>query len=83
MFPVPKKYEPLSRKPNDSDRAWLYQKLRQYGKFTGLCWLMTPEPQPVSKLPIKTVEEIIFSEDFLQVTTAALQLNYFKVIPPK
>ena len=23
MFPVPKKYEPLSRKPNESNRAWL------------------------------------------------------------
>lgn len=77
MFPVSKQYEPLTRKPNDSDRAWLYNELRQYGKFTGLCWLMSPEPQPVSQLPIKTVEEIIFSEEFLQRTTAALQLSYF------
>ena len=77
MFPVPKKYEPLTRKPNDSDRAWLYNELRQYGKFTGLCWLMSPEPRPVSQLPIKTVEEIIFSEECLQKPTAASQLNYF------
>ena len=44
MFPAPKDYQPLSRKPNNSDRAWLYNELRQYGKFTGLCWLMRPEP---------------------------------------
>lgn len=76
MFPAPKDYQPLSRKPNNSDRAWLYNELCQYGKFTGLCWLMSPEPQPVSQLPIKTIEEVIYSEEFLGMATTHEQLAY-------
>ena len=43
MFPPPKKYTPLSRKPTDIDRAELYKDLTEYGRFTGLCWLLSPE----------------------------------------
>lgn len=75
MFPEPKKYKALLRKPNSEDRAWLYNELRIYGKFTGLCWLMSPEPEPV-RLPIRTIEDIIFSEEFLSQTTSDAQLSH-------
>lgn len=74
---MPKEFDPLGRKPSEADRSWLYDQLRNYGKFTGLCWLMSPEPQPTSRLPLETIEEIIFSEDFLKNTTKESQLAYF------
>ena len=74
---MPKEFDPLGRKPNEADRSWLYDQLRNNGKFTGLCWLMSPEPQPASQLPLKTIEEIIFSEDFLEQTTTESQLAHF------
>jgi len=34
-----------------------------YGRFTRLCWVnMSPEHAPQAKLPIPTMEEIIYSE---------------------
>ena len=75
MFPPPKKYIPLSRKPTEIDRAELYRDLKEYGRFTGLCWLLSPEPPVASKLPIPTIEEIIFSEEFLQARGLQQQLD--------
>ena len=76
MLPPPKKYTPLSRKPTDIDRAELYKDLKEYGRFTGLCWLLSPEPSPVSaRLPIPTIEEIIFSEEFLKTRGLQEQLD--------
>ena len=66
MFPPPKKYTALGRKPVQVDRAQLYEDLKQYGRFTGLCWLLSPEPPAFNELPIPTIEDIIFSEEFLQ-----------------
>ena len=63
MFPLPvkkKDYSPLSRAPKSEDREWLYGQLRQYGKFTGVCWLLSREPEPAAQLPLKTIEEIVF-----------------------
>lgn len=51
MFPPPKKCTPLSRKPTDIDHAELYKDLKEYGRFTGLCWLLSPP---------------VFSEEFLK-----------------
>lgn len=65
MFPPPKKYSALLRKPTQADRSALYENLKEYGKFTGLCWLLSPEPPVANKLPVPTIEEIIFSEEFL------------------
>ena len=65
MFPPPKKYAALLRKPTQADRSSLYEDLKEYGKFTGLCWLLSPEPPVANKLPIPTIEDIIFSEEFL------------------
>ena len=79
MFPLPenkKYYSPLSRAPRNEDREWLYRQLRQYGKFTGVCWLLSREPEPAAQLPLKTIEEIIFSEGFLREQTSLEQLEY-------
>ena len=66
MFPPPKKYTALGRKPVQVDRAQLYEDLKQYGRFTGLCWLLSSEPPAFNELSIPTIEDIIFSEEFLQ-----------------
>ena len=80
MFPLPenkKDYSPLSRAPRNEDREWLYRQLRQYEKFTGVCWLLSREPEPAAQLPLKPMEEIIFSEGFLGEQTSLEQLEYF------
>ncbi|XP_044182630.1 uncharacterized protein LOC122963280 [Acropora millepora] len=75
MFPAPKKYVAISRSPNSEDRSAFYQSLKEYGRFTGLCWLMSPEPSPQGKLPVPTIEEIIYSDEFVQTRGAQQQLD--------
>ena len=75
MFPAPKKYVAISRSPNSEDRSALYQSLKEYERFTGLCWLMSPEPSPQAKLPVPTIEEIIYSDEFMQTRGAQQQLD--------
>ena len=71
MFPPTKPgYTALLRQPNQGDQEALYSELRAYGKFTGLCWLLSPEPKQLGDLPVSTVEELIFSEEFLTLSTA-------------
>ena len=79
MFPPIKPgYTALLRQPNQGDREALYSELRAYGKFTGLCWLLSPEPKQLGDLPVSTVEEVIFSEEFLTLSTAVEQLEFIK-----
>lgn len=73
--PPPKKYTALGRKPVQDDRAQLYEDLKQYGRFTGLWWLLSQEPPAVRKLLIPTVEDKIFSEEFLQTRGLQQQLD--------
>lgn len=75
MFPPSKQYSCLSRNPTQSDRSALYRDLQEYGRFTGLCWLMSPEPATVSKLPIPTIEDIIYSEEFLEIQGSQQQID--------
>ena len=75
MFPLSKKYVAIARTPDASDRSALYEDLKEYGRFTGLCWLMSPEPAPQAKLPIPTIEEIIYSEEFIQTRGYQQQLD--------
>jgi len=59
MFPLPenkKDNSPLSQEPRNEDREWFYHQLPQYGKFTGVCWLLCSEPEPAAQLPLKTIE---------------------------
>ena len=58
-----------------ADRLSLDEALTEYGKFTGLCWLLSPEPPVANKLPIPTIEEIIFSEEFLLARERQDQLD--------
>ena len=77
MFPPSKPgYTALTRRLTDEDRARLYEKLKTYGKFTGLCWIMSPEPEPVQPLHISAMEEIIFSEEFLLVQGINDQISF-------
>ena len=72
MFPPSEKkrmYNPLAKDPNEEDRAWLYDQLKDYGKFTGLRWVLCPEPEATVQLPIKSIEELIYSQEFLLETT--------------
>ncbi|XP_068750955.1 uncharacterized protein [Montipora capricornis] len=75
MFPPTKQYSCLSRNPTQSDRSALYRDLKEYGRFTDLCWLMSPEPATVSKLPIPTIEDIIYSEEFLKTQGSQQQID--------
>ena len=75
MFPPPKKYNPLGRQPAREDRAALYNDLKKYGNFTGLWWIMSPEPAPAATLPVTTVEEVIYSEEFLHADGQEKQLD--------
>ena len=78
LFPPAKPgYTALLREPTREDRNKLYQSLQSYGEFTGLYWIMSPEPQNQSKpLPVATIDEIIFSEEFLQLPDTLRQRQY-------
>ena len=79
MFPPAKPaYRALLRDPTREERSELFQRLKNYGKFTGLYWLMSPEPQTQSKsLPVATVEDVIFQEEFLLLQGLQEQCQYF------
>lgn len=66
--PPPKKYSAISRKRTQADRSMMYEDLKEFGRFTGLCWLMSPEPPIANQLPFPTIQEIIFSDEFLQAS---------------
>jgi len=78
MFPPAKPgYTALLRELIHEDRNKFYQSLQSYGKFTGLQWIMSPEPQNQSKpLPVATTDKIIFSEEFLQLPDTWRQHQY-------
>ena len=69
MFPLAKPgYKALRRETTLEERCELFQSLKNYGKFTGLYWLMNPEAQvQATPLPVATIDDIIFSEEFLQL----------------
>ena len=75
MFLPSKKYSPLSRQPTADDGSALYRSLCQYGRFTRLWWILSPEPEPVT-LPIPPIEEIIYCEEFLQAQGLENQLAF-------
>lgn len=41
-------------------------------------WLLSPEPKLLGDLPASTVEELIFSEEFVTLCTAAEQLEFIR-----
>ena len=62
MFPPAKRgYNTLLREPTIDDRRELFHKLKNYGKFTGLYWLRSPEPQmQPNPLPIVTINIYLY-----------------------
>ena len=40
-----------------------------------ICWLLSPEPKQLGDLPVSTVKELIFTEEFLTLSTATEQLE--------
>ena len=74
MFPPTKQYYCFSRNPTQSHRFALYRDCQKYGRFTGLCWLMSPELPTVTTLPIPTMD-IIWSEEFLQTQQSQQQID--------
>ena len=75
LFSPPKRYCTLSRNPTPADRFALYEDLKEFGKFTGLCWLLSPESPVANKLPMPSIEETIFSDEFLQARGTQGQLD--------
>lgn len=69
VSPAKPGYKALRRETTLEERRELFQSLKNYGKFTGLYWrLMSPEPQiQATPLPVATIDDIIFSEEFLQL----------------
>ena len=61
-------YKPLAREIMDDDRRWFYEELKRYGKFTGMAWILSPEPQKRT-LPVPTIEEIVSSKEFIETET--------------
>lgn len=68
----------LTRLPNDNDRASLYGALQKYGKFTELCWLMSPEPKIQETLPLPIINDVLLSPEFLAIDTYIGQISYLK-----
>ena len=75
MFPPAKQYCCLSRNPTQSNRSAFYSGLKEYGRLTALCGLMSPEPATVSNLPIPTIVDIIYSEEFLKIQGSQQQID--------
>lgn len=50
--------KPLAREIMDDDRQWFYEELKKYGQFTGMAWILPPEPQKKNP-PVPTIEEIV------------------------
>ena len=40
-----------------------------------ICWLLSPEAKQLGDLPVSTVKELIFTEEFLTLSTATEQLE--------
>ena len=75
IFHLHKKNSALSRKLTQAHHSALYEDLKEYGQFTGLCRLISPEPPLANQLPFPTLEESIFSDKFLVATGRQQQLD--------
>ena len=65
LYPTNNTYSPLTREITDEDRASFYEELKEYGQSTGLMWILSLEPK-IRSLSVKTVDEIILSEEFIR-----------------
>ena len=67
LFPKKKEYVAVSREPCEDDRNWLYEQLQGYGQFTGLCWLMAPEPDQ-QQMDLPLLEVVLTSKKFQEAS---------------
>lgn len=75
MFP-PIKDRILRTQYQRPDREALYSELRAHGKLTGLCWLLSPKRKLLRDLPVKAVEELMFTEEYITLPTVAEKLEF-------
>jgi hypothetical protein len=61
--------------PISNRKCFPLQRITLLGRFTGLWWIISLEPKPVT-LPIPSIEDIIYSEDFLQAQGLENQLAF-------
>ena len=66
IYPPPKNDNPLEKEVEQA-KAVFYNHLKAYSQFTGLGWILSPEPKRDQILPSKTVEDIRKSTSFVQV----------------
>ncbi|PFX15069.1 Alkaline nuclease [Stylophora pistillata] len=57
LYP-PKETKVLKRKTTDEDREWLRNKLKRYGEFTGMLWLLSPEPDKENHISSKAFTKL-------------------------
>jgi len=65
LFPPPRNYCALSRKPLQADRSTRYEDLKEYGRLTGFAGCSALSNLLPNQLPMPSIEEIIFPEEFL------------------
>ena len=65
LYPCSKEYKCLTREVNGGDCSRFYQELKKYSNFTGTLWLLSPEPDKSTVLPVNTVEDIVLCEELL------------------
>lgn len=59
LFPPARDYKPLTRAPTPEDRKWLLSQFQ--GRFTGISWLLTPEPETQQELLLHLYAERIIA----------------------
>ena len=78
FFSATKAYSVLNREPTSEDREWLYNELVEYGRFTAMSWIMSPEPTIEPRnLIAAIVDDIIQSKGFIEKSKEE-QIKYFR-----
>ena len=65
-------------KTNDEDKTALYADMCNNGRFTGLWWLLSLEPQKQEKAQVKLVKEVVFSSETLEIPSFVERLDFIK-----
>ncbi|GFR72648.1 cell adhesion molecule 3, partial [Elysia marginata] len=65
LYPPKRPYNPLSRTVCENDRNWFFNELGNCGHFTGLHWLMQPEPATPQQQSLPLIEHaLVHSKDW-------------------
>lgn len=63
MYPPSSEFKALRREVTDVDRKWFVDQLSESDRFKGLCWYLSPEPDPL-QLPAPSVESIMLMDGY-------------------